>query len=180
MYPFGRLLAIAWKAYRSPRQHFSDVGHCSFRAHPLDIDMFMEMNNGRQLTLYDLGRFDLSMKCGLPRVLKERRWGLVVAGASLRFRRRIRMFDKIDMRTRMVANDGRFFYFHQAMYVKGEPCSSLLARTGVTEKGKLVNTARVFEAMGEPEMSHEFPDWVRNWAKADLGRPWPPDLDMGD
>lgn len=177
MYPFVRLLSISLKAYRSPRQHFSDVGHCSFRAQPFDIDMFMEMNNGRHLTLYDLGRFDLSLKCGLPRVLKERRWGLVVAGASLRFRRRIRMFDRIDMRTQLVGKDSRFFYFHQAMYVKDQPCSSLLARTGVTEKGKLVDTARVFEAMGEPETEHHLPEWVQNWADADHHRPWPPGLE---
>ena len=138
--------------------------------------MFAEMNNGRHLTLYDLGRFDLAIKCGLDKVLRQQRWGLVVAGASLRFRKRIRMFDPVVMRTQLVGRDERWFYFEQAMLVRGEPCSSTLMRTAVTEKGRVVPTDRVFDAMGLANEERIPPKWVLDWAGADNGRPWPPNV----
>ncbi|MGR5457377.1 acyl-CoA thioesterase, partial [Vibrio alfacsensis] len=78
-------------------------------------DLFLELNNGRILTLYDIGRTALSVKCGLMSTLKKKRWGLVVAGSSVRYRKRIHMFDKITMKTQCVATDDKWFYLEQSM-----------------------------------------------------------------
>ena len=69
---------------------------------PWDIDLWRELNNGRTLTLYDLGRIPLAGRVGLIKVLRRERWGLTMAGASVRYRRRIRVFDRIEMRSRLV------------------------------------------------------------------------------
>jgi hypothetical protein len=69
---------------------------------PLDADMFWEMNNGRILTFYDLGRFGLAQRIGLMRTLRDRGWGLVVAGSSVRYRARIRPFQRFELRTRLL------------------------------------------------------------------------------
>ncbi|MEO0497498.1 MAG: acyl-CoA thioesterase [Pseudomonadota bacterium] len=176
MYPVLRLIGVSLTAKRAPKQSWDSVGECRFRAHPTDIDMFAEMNNGRHLTLYDIGRFDLGIKIGLASVLKEKRWGLVVAGSTVRFRKRIRIFDSVVMRTQLVGRDERWFYLEQAMIVRGEACSSALMRTAVTERGRVVQTERVVEAMGLAEANPQLPQWVVEWAEADKGRPWPPDV----
>ena len=176
MYPFARMAAILWKARRSPAALFTDETTCTFRAHPWDIDMFMEMNNGRHLTLYDLGRFDLAQKCGLAKVLKDQKWGLVVAGSSVRFRKRIFAFQKITMRTQLIGMDHRWFYIQQSMEVEGEPCSSAVFRTGVTEKGRTILANRVASAMGVNDFELSPPSWVQAWIDADNTRPWPPEF----
>lgn len=135
----------------------------------------MEMNNGRHLTLYDLGRFDLAVKTGLWRTLKEEKWGLVVAGSSVRFRKRIFAFQKVIMKTQLIGVDHRWFYIQQSMEVNGEPCSTALFRTGVTEKGRTVLSDRVSKAMGHPDFSLAPPAWVQAWIDADNTRPWPPE-----
>src|SRR3712207_9518184 len=56
---------------------------------PWDLDVFGELNNGRALTLYDLGRLPWSARIGLTRVLRAQRWQIAVAGASVRYRRRV-------------------------------------------------------------------------------------------
>ncbi|KAG1702674.1 Protein THEM6 [Nymphon striatum] len=175
MYPFARMASVLWKARRAPAAQFTDTTTCTFYAHPWDMDQFMEMNNGRHLTLYDLGRFDLALKCGLWRVLKEQKWGLVVAGSSVRFRKRIFMFQKVTMRTQLIGMDHRWFYIQQSMEVRGEPCSTALFRTGITEKGRSILTERVSKAMGEDGFSLEPPKWVQDWIDADNTRPWPPE-----
>lgn len=176
MYPVLRLLAVSLKARRASKQSWDSVGECRFRAHPTDIDMFAEMNNGRHLTLYDIGRFDLAIKVGLSDVLKAQKWGLVVAGASVRFRKRIRMFDSVVMRTQIVGFDERWFYIEQTMMVGGEACSGALMRTAVTEKGRVVPTERVKAAMNLPDAQMALPQWAVDWTEADKGRPWPPEI----
>ncbi len=175
MYPFARMASVLWKARRAPAAQFTDTTTCTFYAHPWDMDQFMEMNNGCHLTLYDLGRFDLALKCGLWRVLKEQKWGLVVAGSSVRFRKRIFMLQKVTMRTQLIGMDHRWFYIQQSMEVRGEPCSTALFRTGITEKGRSILTERVSKAMGEDDFSLEPPKWVQDWIDADNTRPWPPE-----
>lgn len=175
MYPFARMASILWKARSASSVSFKDKTTCTFRAHPWDMDMFMEMNNGRHLTLYDLGRFDLAMKCGLWNTLKKQKWGLVVAGSSVRFRKRIFMFQKVTMHTQLIGMDHRWFYIQQSMEVNGEPCSSALFRTGVTQKGKTVLTEEVKKAVGEGDFTLTPPDWTQAWIDADNTRPWPPE-----
>lgn len=136
--------------------------------------MFGEMNNGRHLTLYDLGRFDLSIKIGLVKILKEQKWGLVVAGCTLRYRKRIRMFDPVEMRTRVLGWDDRWIYIYQSMWVRGEPCSAALMRTGITRGGRTVPTSEVAEAMGAE--AAPLPAWVDEWIVSDKSKPWPPEL----
>jgi acyl-CoA thioesterase FadM len=174
MYPFLRLAKTIFQSNKKPAISYIEQDEIEFRCHPWDIDMFMEMNNGRILTLYDLGRTALSVKCGLMRTLKQNRWGLVVAGSSVRYRKRVRMFDKITMKTQCVATDDKWFYLEQSMWVKGHPCSSVLIRAGVTSKNGIVPPLQVIDAAGEKPMTSDIPMWVQEWIDSEQHRPWPP------
>jgi len=143
---------------------------------PSDADMLWEMNNGRILTFYDLGRFGLAQRIGLMRTLKAQGWGLVVAGSSVRYRVRIRPFQRFDLRTRLVGWDARFFCIEQAMWRGGTACNHALLRTGVTERERLVATERVADAMNLSQVSPPLPGWVTRWTEADTARPWPPEV----
>ena len=129
MYPIGRLCGVLLQARKAAQQPFESVCETRFCCRPWDLDLFLEVNNGRQLTLYDLGRMDFSMKTGFSRELKKQQWGLVVAGSTVRYRKRIRGFDAVVMYTRWVGCDDRWFYMEQSMWVKGVPASSVLLRT---------------------------------------------------
>lgn len=175
MYPVGRLIYTTIRALRAPSLNAEDMGVTHYRCMPWDIDMFMEMNNGRILTLYDLGRFDLSIRTGLAKVLKERNWGLVVASSTIRYRRRVRVFDRVTMHTRVAAFEGRWVYIEQSMWVKGQPASSVLLRTGVTESGKVIDSKEVLAALDVAESAVEPTEWVREWIATEDDRPWPPE-----
>lgn len=175
MYPFIRLLTTSIRASRAEPIGSGELCENRITCMPWDIDMFLEMNNGRVLTIYDLGRFSLAIRTGLAKILKSNHWGLVVAGCSVRYRRRIRMFDKVTIRTQLVGYEGRWFYIEQSMWVKGQPTSSILLRTGVTAKGKTIPCEQVIAAMNQREWNPELPAWVRSWIDADDSRPWPPE-----
>jgi len=142
---------------------------------PWDCDMFGEMNNGRILTLYDLGRFGAAVRMGLWAVLKREKWGLAVAGTSIRYRKRITPLERYETRSRVLFWDKRFVYIEQGMFKRDGDCAShILIRIAIVEKGGLVPLPRVLAALGRSNVSPTMPAWAANWIEAESTRPWPP------
>ena len=111
---------------------------------------------------------------GLGTQLLKQRWGLVVAGSTIQYRKRIRAFEKVTMKTKIVGFDERWIYIEQSMWVKGKPCSSALLRTGVTKGGKVIETARVLAALDQSDWQLPPSGYVAEWIVSDADRPWPP------
>lgn len=179
MYPFLRLGTLAIKStikkQKGESLELTDTSEITLTANINDIDNFFEMNNGRIFTLFDLGRNDFAIRSGLAKKLFKHRWGLVVAGSTIQYRKRVRLFDKVTIKTRLVAVDERWFYIDQSMWVKGQPTCSALLRTGVTNimTGKVLPTAKVLQALGYQDIQIQPNDWVKAWADADKIRPFP-------
>ena len=174
MYPVLRLFSTLIRSRSADKIAIDQGSETSFICRPWDIDMFMEMNNGRILTLYDLGRFNLGMRIGLNQILRNNRWGLVVAGSTVRYRKRIRAFDKVTMHSQIVAVDKRWVYIMQSMWVKDQPASSILLRTGVTSKGKTLPVADVLTEFNRSDWQPEPDGWVKEWIASEAEREWPP------
>ncbi|MEM8580887.1 MAG: thioesterase family protein [Pseudomonadota bacterium] len=176
MYPFLRLFWQFFVHRNSP-----DIGpfgtHVSVhRCWPWDLDVFAELNNGRTLTLYDLGRLPLARRTGLIRLLLRNKWSLTMAGAAVRYRRRIRMFEKFEMRSRLLAWDRRFMYIEQAMIVRGQAAGHIVYRCAVTDKKGIVPVPEIAETLEPGLTSPAIPDWVAAWIAAEDQRPWPPEI----
>ena len=179
MYPFIRLGTHAIKsAVRKQRGHalaITDTSEITLTANLSDIDHFVEMNNGRIFTLFDLGRNDFAIRAGLAKKLVKHRWGLVVAGSTIQYRKRVRLFDKVTIKTKLVGIDERWFYIDQTMWVKGQPTCHALLRTGVTNvvSGKVIPTAKVLEAIGGKDFVLPVDAGIQSWVQADKQRPFP-------
>ena len=137
-----------------------------------DIDFYPELNNGRHLTLMDMGRLDLAARSGLLRIVHKKKWGLAVAGASVRYRHRLKAFKSFRLHTRIVAIDDRWFYFHQTTVRKGKIHSSALVRAGITSKKGIIPVKEVLDAAGMSDWDPGMPEWIRAWVEAEELRPW--------
>ncbi len=178
MYPFIRLGLNLLAARRMPPMNPLELHVSQHRCRLVDIDIYMEMNNGRILTLYEMGRFQAAVRMGLLTLLKKERWGLTVAGTSIRYRKRITPFEKYEVRTKIATWDERFVYIEQGMYkMNGECASNVLLRTAVVEKGRSVPTDVLVAALGITEPRPEPAPWVQNWIDAEATRVWPPALE---
>ncbi|RKT32473.1 acyl-CoA thioesterase FadM [Roseovarius halotolerans] len=175
MYPFLRMVWQMFKHRNDPPLPLTGTHESRHICMPWDIDLWMELNNGRTLTLFDLGRIPLAQRVGLIPALRRKAWGLVVAGGSVRYRRRIRAFETIDMRSRAVWWDDKFIYIEQSMWkASGECANHILLRTAVTGRDGIVPPQDVMAETGQEAACPEVPDWVRAWIEADNTRPWPP------
>ncbi len=174
MYPYLRLVKEVFKARRARPLGILDTHESAHICWPWDIDPWMELNNGRTLTLFDLGRVPLGIRAGLHKVVARHGWGMAVAGNSTRYRKRVTAFQKVTMRSRCVGWDARFIYMEQSMWRNGECTTQMLVRAAFTSKQGIVVPARAVEAMGHDPQSPPLPGWVEAWIEADHQRPWPP------
>jgi acyl-CoA thioesterase FadM len=180
MYPVTRLLLTFVKAKYRKKLAVYDTSELSFICRPWDLDMFFEMNNGRILTLYDLGRFDLSIRCGFIKALARRRWGLAVAGSTIQYRKRIRLFQRVTIKTRIASYDEKWIFVEQSMWVGDKPCSAVMLRTCVTSREGVVPTKEILNEMNisdqdKQQLQKPLRDWATEWIAADKKRPWPPE-----
>ena len=175
MYPVVRLIKEALKFRRAPAIDLLQTHVSHHICWPWDLDPWMELNNGRTLTLFDLGRMPFSIRCGMAAALRRNGWGMTAAGNSVRYRRRVRLFHRVEMRSRCLGWDHRFFYIEQAMWRKGEALNHMLVRLAATDAQGILPPQKLVAAMGRAQTeSPPLPDWVHAWIAADAHRPWPP------
>lgn len=174
MYPYVRLVRELLRHRDAPQLPVTGLHEATHICWPWDIDPWRELNNGRTLTLYDLGRIVLFRRLGVIGMMRENRWSGTVAGVSVRYRRRVRMFDRYTLRSRIVGWDARFLYVEQGIWRGGDCASHGLLRVAVTSSEGIVPTERVAQAMGIDPESPPLPDWVVAWIGAEAQRPWPP------
>lgn len=102
------------------------------RVWPHDLDLSMHMNNGRYLTLMDLGRLDLILRGGLLGAVAGKGWVPVLLAAKVRYRREIRLFRPFRIETRILCWTEREIVMDQRIVTDGrdgEPvvnCAALM------------------------------------------------------
>ncbi|MGH9562494.1 MAG: acyl-CoA thioesterase, partial [Terracidiphilus sp.] len=107
------LLTARYRAAVRPLEETS----LAFTVWPTDVDVLIHMNNGRYLTLMDLGRADAVARSGIRKAMKSRDWYTVVASEAIRFKESLPLFERFELRTRIVGWDDRSFYVRQQFLV---------------------------------------------------------------
>lgn len=177
MYPFIKTALTLIKAkYRSPLK-LEDESVLNHRVGITDFDIFGELNNARYFNHMELGRWDYSQRTGFYDLMKKRKWGVAVGGASIRYRRRLPFMSKFTVTSKIICHDGRWMYFlqefHRGAHSERKICASALMKVCVTSKEGLVPAPEVLSALGEADQFAEIPDWVSAWIEAESLRPWP-------
>ena len=107
MYPYLRMWHQLWKFRNAPEMGLLDTHISRHRVWPHDLDPWRELNNGRTLTLFDLGRIPMSVRLGFEKVARAKGWGLTVAGNSTRYRKRVTIFQVLTQKCRVLGWDHR-------------------------------------------------------------------------
>ena len=174
MYPVIRTFKELIVNKRRPKLHPLGTHVSYHRCWPQDIDVYLEMNNGRILTIMDLGRTGLGIRTGLVAALRRNGWGLTMAGASVRYRKRIRPMTRFRMVSKCIGWDDKFMYLDQSIWIGGDCAVQILYRSAATDRNGIVKPERLLAEMGLTDTTPRLPDWAQGWIDADRARPWPP------
>jgi acyl-CoA thioesterase FadM len=168
MIPVLRSLRVLLAAASSrPRLHPLDDSVIRFRVWPNDLDVNLHMNNGRYLTLMDLGRLDLVVRIGVLGTLRRRRWNPVVGSLQVRYRRSLLPFQEYDIRTRLLCWDERWFYLDQRFERGGDLVAAALVKGLFLGPQGRVPTQQIVDASGQRIDSPPVPGAVAAWQDAE-------------
>jgi acyl-CoA thioesterase FadM len=151
-----RVFAYLLTARDRPRLQLpAEASRLTFRVWPSDLDTSLHMNNGRYLTLMDLGRLDTIVGSGIWRAVLREKWTPIASSIAIRFRRELKLWQKFALETRVLGWDERFITREQSFVLvggvrDGELAARALFRGGLYDRRNkaFVESHRILAAAG--------------------------------
>lgn len=156
-----RMFLTLFLARRASRLKPLDTAHKHMRVLPNDLDVQMHMNNGRYLSIMDLGRLDLIVRLGFWKAARKRGWYPIVGSAKMDYRRPLTVFQKFEMTSRIVGWDERWVFVEQEIFSNGKICAHAMFKTMIRSKEGLVTPQEVMSATGHPFPMPELSDEMK-------------------
>jgi len=170
-----RLLWVAVTGWLGPLLRLpEDVSRLTFRVWFHDLDPFGHMNNGRYLTIMDLGRTDLMVRSGLARAAYRHQWTPIASAIVIRYRREMRLFQKFRLVTRIVWWDEKQSVIEQLFVLDGGKHDGHIAAQAMFKGGlydraarQFVPVARLMDEVGFKSESPPMSEAVAAYLKTD-------------
>ena len=141
------LLATArWRGRLSLPHDASDI---LFRVWPHDLDLSVHMNNGRYLTLMDLGRLDVMVRSGLWRQVMRHRWTPIASAVTITFQRELRPLQHFRLQTRLACWASTQVVMEQIFTVVGGPRDGQIAARALFKGGLYDRATKTFVPIAE-------------------------------
>ena len=113
-----RLILVLLKCKWRPLLKALDTSIITLRVLPNDLDLNWHMNNGRFLTIMDLGRMDLLQRTGILKLAVKNKWMPIVGNAEIEFQRPLKLWQKYELHSRVSHWDEKWIYLEQTFYSK--------------------------------------------------------------
>ena len=170
-----RLIALFIKLIWRSKLDVLEQSVARFHVLPNDLDTNMHMNNGRYLTIMDLGRLDLMARTGLMRKALKNNLAPVLGSAKIRFRLPLFLFQAYDLHTKVICWDEKYFYIEQRFVIaKGKKAGAVAAiaflKAGLynTKKKIVATPLEILTLVGKEDMqSPQVPAHVKAWIDAE-------------
>lgn len=124
---FRTLWHLLFVGPRGSHLSFTDVSRSRFRVWPTDLDVLNHMNNGKYLSLMDIGRFDLMQRNGVMRLFKEQGWYPVVVNQTISYRKSLNPWQRFWIESKILGFDDQAVYVEQR-FVRPAPAGTTIAR----------------------------------------------------
>ena len=159
------------RALRKPRIDLLEESQVRMRVRLSDCDVNLHVNNGRYLSLMDIGRIDHVTRAGGMQAFRANGWNPVAGGATIRFRRELRLGARYVLRTRCAGWDDGWWFFEQ-IFERGDGMLAARAYAKVAilgADGRRLDTGEVAAALGLDPQSPELPVGIVDWQRTDAG-----------
>ncbi|HEU4996179.1 MAG TPA: acyl-CoA thioesterase [Gemmatimonadaceae bacterium] len=131
---------------------------------PTDLDVLLHVNNGKYLSMMDLGRLDLMRRAGIYAPIRERGWYPVVTAQTIQYRRSLRLFQRFEIVTRVLWWDDKYILLEQRFERGSEPVAHGLIRGRFLSRGgEAVPMRELIALAGNPPRPTDVPDYALRW-----------------
>ena len=148
-----------------------EISKHQIRVWPNDLDFNMHVNNGRILTMLDLGRFRLLHDTQLLKPSIKKRWLPVLGSAKVHFLRPLFFWDKLDIHTKVLFWDEKWIYLEQSIYVKEHlKVTAMLKAMFLSKEGERITPQQMMDLLPEPINKPNMPRKLQAWLHAEKER----------
>ena len=164
MYPWLRLIKTGIALIGAPRIGILETTCVRLRVWPNDLDFNLHLNNGRYLTLADIGRIDWFVRSGTLQLARRQNAMPVVGDAMAKFRRELRVGQQVEIRTRLLGWDDRWGFLEHRFVRAGRVVGMVAVRgvfrgpEGPLDPGWLLSGLGLNATASPP-----LPDWISHW-----------------
>lgn len=172
---FRTLLHVLFLSRRKPNLGHEDVARTNFITLPTDLDINRHMNNGVYFSIMDVARFDMLVRNGVWRTMRDKGWYPVVASETITFRKSLQLWQRFTIESRITGYDDKAVYLEQR-YVRpgadGTPeiyAQGFIRARFLRKAGGVVPVSELIEVFGAPT-DGGLPEWIERWG-ADVALP---------
>jgi len=142
-----RFLLTVLRSTVRPRLRADQESVLELRVWPTDADLAL-MNHACYLTLMEQGRIDFMLRTGFLRFLLRQRWTAVLASMVVQYRKPLKRFVRVRLRTRVVYWDEQWIYLEHRLERGGTPVASGLAKNAFLGPAGRLRPPDVLQAFG--------------------------------
>jgi acyl-CoA thioesterase FadM len=137
----------------SPTLNANEPDQVQLTVLPNDLDLNIHLNNGRFLSIMDLGRTRLSIRTGLYDIAKTMGWGNgVVGGIAITYLKSLSVFQRYTLCTKLAGHYNGWLYIEQRFESRGQLVAAALVKVTFLKGGKRVSAQDLIEAMEVEEI----------------------------
>lgn len=140
-----------------------DATSLQFRVLPNDLDVNLHLNNGRYVTIMDLGRVNLMQRVGLLRPVIRNNWLPLISGLQIQFLRPLKLFQKYSLQTRLACWDEIWFYIEQVLRSNEKDIARGIVRAQFRRGKAAVPVTEIMRAIDYSGESPELPESLGAW-----------------
>jgi len=164
VYPLVRTAKVAAAALAGRPMSLTGTSRINLRVWPGDLDLYLHMNNGRYLSLMDLGRLDFIIRVGMLPFMRRQGWRPQLAAATTRFWRSLQPFSRFSLNTRVVWWDEKWIYMHHEMVREGRVAAQGMVKLVIKSPQGTVAPPQAALALGvDPRPAPEPPPGLAAW-----------------
>lgn len=164
MYPWLRLIGVGASALNQSRIDLFEPTRVSLRVWPNDLDGNLHVNNGRYLTLADLGSITWFLRSGVLSRARRFRAAPRVADACAKFRRELKLLQTFTIETRLLGWERRCIFLENRFlvdeHVSGVVCVSCVFKSG----RRTIYPSELLGGMSGRAQSPVLPAWVSQFS----------------
>lgn len=165
-----RLLYTLLTEWFKPKADPMDDVELTFTTLPNDLDTNLHMNNGRYLTIMDLGRLSFMMRTGLWKYVLKRQWNPILGSAVISFRTGLKLWERYTLTTHIRCWDDRWFYIEQRFTRHGEVLAVGYVKAAIHSKEDgFIAPSELVTLLGHDPNDKEHPpdDMITHWMNAE-------------
>ena len=147
-----RLLAALVRAKFKRKIKVSETVSLSFRFWITDIDVSI-MNHAAIRTIMEIGRVDFMVRTNFLKLANKNKWFFPSQAINVQFYRPLKMFQKVELHTRISFIDEKWIYIEQKIIRNEMDIAACLVKSTIKKGRETVPTSEIIKALNIKEIS---------------------------